>query len=248
MKKTLMMLMVALTGLSAQATLQPILNYSQTFNSGSAVGTIADGNQVGQSFTGQFTAASSWDRVVAAAVTLNISGGYNGDLYAYLVAPDGTLTMLMNQSSGLTGSGLNNVTLTSYVLSGGQFQVNGAAGTAQTLTDSSAGNIQSANDSGSALTGTYQPIGSLSYQTVFNAQHNGPTGPHANGVWTLFMADMVPDEFGNGDHTLTSWTLNLAVVPEPVSLALGLFTVLLLALTGVKHFWVAKETEIKTEG
>ena len=66
MKKTLMILTVALSSVCAQATLQPILNYSQTFNSGSAVGTIADGNQVGQSFTGQFTAASSWDQVVAA--------------------------------------------------------------------------------------------------------------------------------------------------------------------------------------
>ena len=66
MKKTLMMVLVlALTATLAEATLQPLLNYSQTFSGG----TILDGNPVGQNFTGQFTAASSWDRVVAAAVT-----------------------------------------------------------------------------------------------------------------------------------------------------------------------------------
>jgi len=240
-----MMLTVALSAIGAQATLQPILNYSQTFNSGSAVGTIADGNQVGHSFTGQFTAANSWDRVVAAAVTLNISGGYNGDLYAYLVAPNGTLTMLMNQSSGLTGSGMSSVTLTSYVLAGNQIQVTGAAGGDQTLTASSAGNIQSANDSGSALTGTYQPIGNLLYQSVYSAQHTGPTGPNANGDWTLYIADMTPDEGGNGNHTLTSWTLDLAVVPEPVTMALGLFTAMLLALAGIKRFWTAKAVQME---
>ena len=35
--------------------------------------------------------------VLELTVELNISGGYNGDLYAYLVAPNGTLVVLMNQ-------------------------------------------------------------------------------------------------------------------------------------------------------
>ena len=246
MKKTLMILTVALSSVCAQATLQPILNYSQTFNSGASVGTIADGNQVGQSFTGQFTAANSWDQVVAAAVTLNISGGYNGDLYAYLVAPNGTLTMLLNQSGNLTGSGLTSVTLTSLVMDGSQIQVNGAPGGAQTFTASTEGNIQSANDSGSALTGTYQPMDSLLYQSISSAQNTGPTGPNANGTWTLFFADMTPDEGGNGNHTLTSWTLDLAVVPEPVDMALGLFAAMLLALAGIKRFWTVKEAKLES--
>ena len=232
MKKTLMMVLVlALTATLAEATLQPLLNYSQTFSGG----TILDGNPVGQNFTGQFTAASSWDRVVAAAVTLNISGGYNGDLYAYLVAPDGTVQLLLNQPGNLSGSGMN-VTLTSYLMNSGGFVVNGAPGGDQTLTASTQPGIQSANDSGGTLTGSYQPSDSLLYQSEYNAQHYGGTGPLANGTWTLFFADMTS---GGGDATLNSWTLNLAVVPEPVTLALGLFATMLLALAGVKRCWRA---------
>ena len=241
MKKTLMMVLVlALTATLAEATLQPIFNYNQTFSGG----TILDGNPVGQNFTGQFTAASSSDRVVAAAVTLNISGGYNGDLYAYLVAPDGTVQLLLNQPGNLSGSGMN-VTLTSYVLSGGGFQINGAPGGDQTLTASTQPGIQSANDSGGTLTGSYQPVDSLLYQSEYSAQHTGPSGPYANGTWTLFFSDLTS---GGGDATLNSWTLNLAVVPEPVTLALGLFAAMLLALAGVKRCWVVKETASQTEG
>jgi len=36
---------------------------------------------------------------------------------------------------------------------------------------------------------------------------------------------------------LDSWTLNLTVVPEPVTLALGLFVAMLLALAGIKRTW-----------
>ena len=39
-----------------------------------------------------------------------------------------------------------------------------------------------------------------------------------NGTWTLFFADLTR---GGGQAYLDSWTLNLTVVPEPVTLALG---------------------------
>jgi len=233
MKKTLMMVLVlALTATLAEATLQPILNYSQTFSGG----TILDGNPVGQNFTGQFTAADNpLATVVAAAVTLNISGGYNGDLYAYLVAPNGMVQLLLNQPGNLSGNGMN-VTLTSYLMNSGGFVINGAPGGDQTLTASTQPGIQSANDSGGTLTGNYQPSDSLLYQGVHDAQHYGGTGPLADGTWTLFFSDLTS---GGGDATLNSWTLNLAVVPEPVTLALGLFAAMLLCLAGVKRCWRA---------
>jgi hypothetical protein len=42
----------------------------------------------------------------------------------------------------------------------------------------------------------------------------------ANGNWTLFFADTVT---GGGNPTLTSWSLDITPVPEPVSVALAVF-------------------------
>ena len=208
MKKTLLILMLGLTGTWAQATLQPILNYSQTFGGG----TIADGNPVGRDFYGNFQNAANWDQVVSLTVGLNISGGYNGDLYAYLVAPNGTLVLLMSQPGGGAASG---------------------AGMNITLTDASApnGSIQSVT-SGAVLSGTYNAAGTLG--NIGGPQVN-PTGSLANGTWLLYFADLAG---GGGNETLNNWTLNLAVVPEPVPLALGLFAIMMLALAGVKRFWI----------
>ena len=57
-------------------------------------------------------------------VTLNISGGYNGDLYAYL-SYNGTSVVLLNQvgtagagTFGFATSGFNNVTLDDASLNG----------------------------------------------------------------------------------------------------------------------------------
>jgi subtilisin-like proprotein convertase family protein len=223
MKKTLMLLTVVLTTTWVQATLQPILNYSQTFSGG----TIADGNPVGQLFSGQFNHAASWDQVVSVSVGLNISGGYNGDLYAYLVAPNGTLMLLMNQPANLSGSGMN------LTLASGNSGDNLAVPNSGAIESASSGGYlgNSLNQSASV----YSPVDSLAFQTVYAAQNSGPTGPLANGTWNLFFADLTG---GGGEATLNSWTLNLAVVPEPVDLALGLFAAMLLALAGVKHCWV----------
>jgi len=189
----------------AEATL-----VDQTFTVSS--GTIADGNPVGQVFTGDFTAAATGNQVLGITVNLNVSGGYNGNLYAYLVAPNGTLVMLLNRPGsgsgnpmGYAGSGFNNITLAD-------------AGTQSIQT--------TVEPPGVAVTGTYNAAGTLG---TFN-------GSVANGKWELFFADMMK---GGGTSTLTSWSLDITVVPEPVTLALGLFAAMLLALAGVRHFWRA---------
>ena len=61
------------------------------------IGAIPDGNPSGISFVGTYDAAPVGSTVSSLTVSLNISGGFNGDLYAYLVSPNGTLVMLMNQ-------------------------------------------------------------------------------------------------------------------------------------------------------
>src|ERR1700760_3775370 len=43
-------------------------------------------------------------RITDITVNLDISGGYNGDLYVYLVGPDGDFNVLLNQSGSSGGS------------------------------------------------------------------------------------------------------------------------------------------------
>ena len=234
MKKTLTILLLAMTATVTRATLQPILYYSQTFSGG----TIADGNPVGQAFSGVFDNAGVQDQVVDLTVGLNVTGGFNADLYAYLVAPNGTLVVLLDQPGvgvdgiGATGTGMN------ITLQGSGFNSSLTPGL---VTSATQGLIQTVT-SGSVLSGTYTAAGSFG---GIGGPQLDPTGSAANGVWTLFFADL---NSGGGNETLNSWTLNLAVVPEPVDLALGLFVTMLLALAGIKRLWVAKAITSKTEG
>jgi subtilisin-like proprotein convertase family protein len=181
--------------------------YTKTFNTGSSVGTIPDGNPVGVTFVGTVSGTPSGGIVGGLTVGLNISGGYNGDLYAYLVAPNGTLVVLLNQP-GVTG--------------GNSFGY-GGAGLSVTLSDSASTSIQNANETGGAqFTGTYQAAGSL---VSFN-------GSVADGTWTLYFADL---SSGGGTSTLDSWSLDITAVPEPVNVALGIFGGLLGGLGLVRH-------------
>jgi subtilisin-like proprotein convertase family protein len=157
-------------------------------------GAIPDGSPAGVSFVGTYDAAPAGSTVSSLTVSLNISGGFNGDLYAYLVSPNGTLVMLMNQP----GVSLNGI---------------GASGAGMniTLQDglSDHGSIQDVTSS-SFMTGSYNAVGSL---VNFN-------GSQADGNWTLFFADLAN---GGGTSLVEGWSLNITAVPEPVNLSLALF-------------------------
>lgn len=179
------------------------------------VGSIPDGNPVGVSFTGTYDGAASGATVGSLTVNLSISGGYNGNLYSYLVAPNGTMVLLLNQPGatisnpfGYAGSGLN-VTLTDATTIGGN-PVTGIQTTAETP--------------GQIFSGTYNAAGTLG---TFN-------NSSANGNWTLFFADTTP---GGGNATLNGWSLDITAVPEPVTLALGVFGGIL-ALAGGRQWWL----------
>ena len=195
--KTIIASVLLLTATWAEATLVD----SQSFGGG----TIVDGNRVGQVFTGSFTAAATGNQVLGITVNLTVTGGNDGNLYAYLVAPNGTLVLLLNQPGvttgnpmGYAGSGFSNITLKD--------------GTAAN------GSIQTASETpGAAVTGTFNAAGTLG---TFNSSS-------ANGNWELFFADMTK---GGGNSTLNGWSLNLTVVPEPVNLALVLLGAMLLTL------------------
>jgi len=142
-------------------------------------------------------------------VTLNISGGYVGDLYGYLVLQSGGTTetaILLNQIGSSGGSPW------------------GSTATSMNVTLSDSGTV-SINDAAlGALTsgGTYNAQGADGNTTL------GSTfgGDSPDGTWTLFLADTAT---GGGTSTLNTWGLNISVVPEPVTWALAGFGLALVA-------------------
>ncbi len=181
------MVVVMLAG-SVQAAL-----YTEDFNHVNT--SIPDGNPVGATFSGTVSDVPAGMTVGGLTVTLNISGGCNGNLYSYLVAPGGAMVVLLNQP-GVGGGNL--------------FGASGA-GMNITLQDgpSDHGSIQN-ETSGSVLSGTYNAAGTL---VSFG-------GSAADGNWELFFADEVS---GGGTSTLNSWSLGITAVPEPVNVALAIF-------------------------
>jgi len=135
---------------------------------------------VGVAFSGSVSDAGGI-AVGVLTVTLNVSGGYNGYLYSYLVAPNGTMTVLLNQP-GVTGSN-------PFGYSGSGLNV--------TLSDTGGSSIQTTTEpAGVPFTGTYQAAGSLA----------NLYGSPADGTWTLFFADL---SSGAGPAELNSWSLEL---------------------------------------
>jgi subtilisin-like proprotein convertase family protein len=240
MKKTLMILTaVLMVGACAQATLIPVEYYSSSNPTygvsgfgGGAINTSPDGIMTTPTSSGVFSTPNAADQVVDLAVTLNISGGYNGDLYAYLIAPNGTILMLAEGGiTGLTGSGMN-ITLVNPNPTGRAAQ--GVDPTFGGILSSPSGSLASANDSGGSLSGTF--TGSFTQYGTMLGNNNPATGAYANGTWNLFVWEQ---NDSSSSPTLNSWTLDLAVVPEPVDMALGIFAAMMLALAGIKRFWQA---------
>ena len=211
MKALLLIGLLALNaGLTTRAAIYSLGNVN---GSGTALNTvILDGNPNGVSSS--ITVSGADYSLTDIIVTLNVSGGYNGDLYAYL-SYNGTLVTLLNRvgvgtinggdAFGSADSGFNNVTL-----------------------NSSGSDVHWASAGGGALTGSYQadgrqisPSGSAaSFNAAGTVTLNGSFGGmNPNGVWTLHFAD-----YSSGDtSTLQGWSLNITAVPEPVNVALAVF-------------------------
>lgn len=155
-------------------------------------------------------------------VGINISGGYNGDLYGY-IKHNGTLVMLLDRVGTGVGNpyGYDNAGL-NLTLSDHATQVP----TIHFYQDDS----YSLNGSGQ-LTGTWRPDGgSLS---SFN-------NLDPNGTWTLFFADL---SGGGGQSSLQGWSLDIAAVPEPVNVALGIFAGMFLVVMVARSQPVRKRVQ-----
>jgi subtilisin-like proprotein convertase family protein len=161
-------------------------------------------------------------------VGLDISGGYNGDLYGFLSGPNGGFAVLLNRV-GIS----NNASSFGY----------GNQGFDVVLSDSAASDIhyyQSGGYSlngGGQLTGTWAPDGlnidpksapSLFGSSTPSALLGSFNGTDPNGGWTLFLADLS----GGAQSQLVSWSLDIVTVPEPSVVALGIMSLGLLAGMG----------------
>jgi subtilisin-like proprotein convertase family protein len=196
MKKATFLMAVLLLALarSAQA------DFSQTWNL--PVGTtIPDGSLVGWSTTVNLSGAPS--QISDVNVTLNLSGGWNGDLYAYLVHDTG-FAVLLNRV-GVTANGSPGY---------------GTAGMTVTLDDAAGLNIHDVMTPSGSLQPDGRNISPLTAgATLYAADPSGAilgsfNGLNANGAWTLFIADVS----GGDVTTITSWGLDIAAVPEPRSI------------------------------
>ncbi len=208
----------ALLSLGAAA---PLGAQSITENHFQAVNlTIADNSIIGASSTQTFgpgigdTAVFSITQVT---VTLNITGGFNGDYYAYLQHTDpsgnSTIAILLNRSGrtstnldGYLDAGLSNVVFSDAA-------ANGDIHLYQSVV----------NPSGAALTGTWQPDArAVNPATATDAATRSAflsafTGADAHGAWTLFVADFA----AGGQGIFVDWNLTITGVPEPGTVAVG---------------------------
>ena len=178
-------------------------------------GNIPDGSLSGWSDTETLSGIAG--DITSVSVTLNVTGGYNGDLYAYLNY-NGNTVVLLNRvgvgtgtdptySFGYSGAGFNNLVLQDGAINGDIHAYGGGVGTGTYSPD---GRNVSPLSSPSVLYGTSR------------ATLNGTFGGMSpNSGWTLFIADV---SAGGGQSQLTSWGLEINVptqVPEPGTLALG---------------------------
>jgi subtilisin-like proprotein convertase family protein len=198
--KYLRLLLPSLFLLSASASGQGTFQFLKTVNS-----LVPDGNPTGLAST--INVSGLYGPMTNINVFLTVSGGYNGDLYACLTGPNGGFAVLLNRSgmTALNGFGY------------------GDAGFNITLTDLAVTDVHSyGGNGGGQLPGTWQPDGrAINPQFAFDtvgrtAMLNSFDNLDPNGTWTLFVADMA----GGYQSTLTSWGMQVNVVPEPSPVAL----------------------------
>ncbi len=214
-------LKAVVVGAALAAALLPasaaVFNYN--FNSGFANGgVIPDGNVTGWSDT-RTLSGISLVQIADVDVTLHLSGGYNGDLYAYLVHDSG-FTVLLNRVGATAGN--------HYGYSD--------AGMNITLSDQASTDVHLYGTLANPY--TYQPDArnvdpasaiDTSSRDLVNFGLGSFNNLDPNGTWTLFFADMA-----TGDtSTVVDWGLSITAVPEPANVALFIFAIIAV-LVGLK--------------
>jgi len=138
-------------------------------------------------------------------LNLDIAGGFNGDLYAYLSHGSTGFAVLLNRVGKTTSNPFGYSDQGFHVI----------------LSDAASLDIHNyGGNGGLPLMGTWQPDGrNIDPQQVLDTTPRTATfssflGSDPNGLWTLVVADFA---VGGGQAVLQSWAMNLtpATVPEP---------------------------------
>jgi hypothetical protein len=157
-----------------------------------------------------FTNTTFW-QITNVQLTIRIDGGFNGDLYGYLVH-DGGFAVLFNREGRTSGhrQGYSQAGFDITLADGGNdlhfYQAFGFE----------------LNDHGQ-LTGTWAPDGrrvdpaGVNENAEPSAMFSSFNGLNPNGTWTLFLADL---DFGE-QATLVEWSLSITAVPEPGTIGLA---------------------------
>lgn len=180
-------------------------------------GLIPDGDPVGWSDTR--SVAGFVGNITSISVSLEISGGWNGDYYAYLSHGDGFAVLLnrvgrtaaVGGEAGYSDAGLH-VTFDDHAANGDVHQYQSVSG--YTTLISSGGSF--------VPDGRYQSPLTVVNTDVPSRRLDQFTGLSPNGLWTLFVADVSGGEQG----TVQSWSLSIQAVPElgmtPIVAGVGL--------------------------
>ncbi len=182
-----------------------------TFSSGTLNTVIPDANPVG--ITASTTTAGLSGAITNVSVNLNITGGFNGDLYAYLAGPVGQFAVLLNRVGVTSGnpfgyfdSGFN------ITLDNSGANVHNYQGGSYTITSGQLVGTWAAD--GRNISPLSSPSTFDAASTAANLASFNNTSP--NGTWTLFLADLS----GGGQSTLVSWGMTISTVPEPQTWAM----------------------------
>jgi len=171
------------------------------------------------------------------SLSLDVAGGYNGDLYAFLTGPNGGFAVLLNRV-GVTNAG------SSFGYGNQGFNI--------VLSDSAANDVHYYQDAAYVLNGngqltsTWAPDGrdidpksapSLFASAPRSALLSSFIGTDPNGEWTLFVADLST----GSQSQLLSWGLDVITVPEPSVGVLGIAA--LGCLAGLRNLRGRRETK-----
>ena len=205
--KTIKHLSVALAMALGMSTLAQTTTNDYTFNPDTA---IPVDSQFGVTLSQDLTVPGG--SISDVTVGLDISGGFNGDLYAYLSGPNGGFAVLLNRVG---------------VQSGNSFGYSDS-GMDVTFADSAADSIHFyQNVPGYDITSgtaSWQPDGeninpnspASDYPVAQSAMLSSFEDTNPNGTWTLFLADLS----SGSPSTVVSWSLDIVTVPEPSAWAL----------------------------
>jgi subtilisin-like proprotein convertase family protein len=224
--KTIIPRFILLIWLTGQAITAPAALYS----SWTGTQTIPDNDGSGLAYS--FNVSDPATAITDIAVTMDISGGYNGDLYVYLSHGDG-FAVLVNRAGRTDTSDYGYST----------------AGFLVTLTGSATADIHNYqtlsptyNENGQ-LTGTWAADGrDVNPDWAFDtstrtATLDGFDNLNPNGDWTIYFRDASP----GGVSTLNGWSVEVNPVPEPVNVALGVFAAVGVLVQGGRAWWLRRK-------